>query len=540
MTSTTQQLLADAEAAVRASDLPGAIAIAREALGQGFEHPLLLNLRALDFEQKGELEASLADLQRARMLAPGDWGLANAIGLCLAQLDRSAEAVAAFDDAIRLQPAFAPAHYNRGWAVEGAGDLIEARRSFEQAIALKPDYADALAKLALLAARRGQPQEAEAWAEKALRIAPGLASARLALGTAKVSQGDNVVAEARLRELLADGAIPPFERAMGLNALGNALDAQDRAAEAFAAYAASNAVLKDMHAPRYAAPGLQSASDYVRMLDGYFAKAPAAFWRAGEAGSPPPAEHVFLLGFPRSGTTLLETVLASHPEVTVLEEKETLGEATRDLMRNAAGLDRLVGASPQMLEEHREAYWRYVRSQTDGELGRVVLDKMPLNTVKLPLIAKLFPQAKIIFAVRDPRDVVLSSFRRQFRMNPSMFEFLDLERAADFYDAVMGFGDACLAKIELPVHTHYYEQLVTDFEGTARSVCAFLDLPWNEELWNFADRARDGLVATTSSPQVARGLYDSAKDQWRRYRAELEPVAGRLKPWVDRFGYGES
>ncbi len=540
MTSTTQQLLADAETAVRASDLPGAIAIARQALGQGFEHPLLLNLRALDFEQKGELEASLADLQRARMLAPGDWGLANAMGLCLAQLDRSSEAVAAFEDAIRLQPAFAPAHYNKGWAVEGAGDLIEARRCFEQAIVLKPDYADALAKLALLAARRGQPQEAEAWAEKALRIAPGLPSARLALGTAKVSQGDNAGAEVRLGELLADPAVPPFERAMGFNALGNALDAQDRVAEAFAAYTASNAVLKDMHAPRYAAPGLQSATDYVRMLDGYFAKAPATFWRRADTGSPPPAEHVFLLGFPRSGTTLLENVLASHPDVTALEEKETLGEATRDLMRNAAGLDRLVAASPETLEGHRDTYWRYVRNQSDGELGRVVLDKMPLNTVKLPLIAKLFPQAKIIFAVRDPRDVVLSCFRRQFRMNPSMFEFLSLERAADFYDAVMGFGDACLAKIELPVHTHYYEQLVTDFEGTARSVCAFLDLPWNEDLWNFADRARDGLVATTSSPQVARGLYDSAKDQWRRYRAELAPVAERLKPWVDRFGYGDS
>ena len=540
MASTTdQERLADVERAVRASDLPRAVALARQALADGVEHPLLLNLRALDCEQRGQLDAALADLERARTLAPGDWSLANALGLCLAQLDRMPEAIVAFDEAIALQPAFVQAHFNRGWALENGGELVEARRSFEQAIALKPDYADALAKLALLAARRGQHDEVAAHADQALKIAPGHPSANLALATAEVSRGENGAAEVRLRQLLADAAVPPFERATAFSTLGDALDAQDRISEAFAAYADANAVLTRIHAARFGAPGLQTATEYVRMLESHFSRTAPAFWRAGTGvEAPQPVDvHVFLLGFPRSGTTLLESVLASHPDVTVLEEKDTLGEATRDLMRNTASLDRLTAASDAALDAYRASYWRYVQGHAGESLGRVVIDKLPLNTVKLPLISRLFPQARIIFAVRDPRDVVLSCFRRQFRMNPSMFEFLSLERAAAFYDAVMRFGDVCLSRIELPVHTHYYEQLVTDFDATTRQACDFIGAPWTEALRTFADRAREGRVATTSSPQVARGLYTDAKDQWRRYQAELEPVTSLLRPWVDRFGY---
>ncbi len=542
MTIDGPKLLADAQQAVRGSDLPGGIALAKQALDGGFEHPLLLNLRALDHERQGRPDLALIDLERARSLAPEDWGLANAAGLCLAQLGRTLDAVDAFARAIALQPAFAQAHYNKGWSIESAGDLVEAQRCYEQAIAIKPDYADALAKLALLAVRRGQHDAAVAWADQALGLDPRQPSARLALAAAEISRGAGAAAETRLGELLADHEITPFDRAMANNALGNALDAQDRSGEAFAAYAASNTILRDLNAPHFEAPGQQSAVDYVRMVDAYFSKAPASFWRrATQDGRPSAtAAHVFLLGFPRSGTTLLESVLASHPQVTVLEEKETLNDATRALMRNPSTLDLLVDATAETLEPYRQSYWRYVREHCGETSGRVVVDKMPMNTAKLPLIAKLFPEARIIFAVRDPRDVVLSCFRRQFRMNPSMYEFLSLERAAAFYDAVMGFGDACLGRIELPVHTHAYERLVADFDGTVRQVCDFIGVPWDEQLRNFADRARGGLVATTSSPQVARGLYADATDQWRRYAAQLAPVLPVLKRWVDRFGYAEA
>ena len=139
--------------------------------------------------------------------------------------------------------------------------------------------------------------------------------------------------------------------------------------------------------------------------------------------------HVFLLGFPRSGTTLLEQVLASHPRVEALEERETLTDAMRAFLRHARRPPSPGGRPTSAeLEPLRAAYWARVRAEGAQVAGKVFVDKHPLNTLKLPLIAKLFPEAKILFAQRDPRDVVLSCYRRRFAMSGSAYQLLTLAR----------------------------------------------------------------------------------------------------------------
>ena len=157
--------------------------------------------------------------------------------------------------------------------------------------------------------------------------------------------------------------------------------------------------------------------------------------------------------------------------------------------------------------------------------------------MKLPVILKLFPKAKILFAVRDPRDVVLSCFRRRFNINPSTYEFLDLARTAANYDGIMRLADVLRAKLPFAEHQIVYERLVEDFEGEARAVCEFIGVDWRADLVQFADRAQRGEVASASAAQIARGLYADGAGQWRRYRAQLEPVLPTLAPWVRRFGY---
>jgi hypothetical protein len=166
----------------------------------------------------------------------------------------------------------------------------------------------------------------------------------------------------------------------------------------------------------------------------------------------------------------------------------------------------------------------------------VFIDKLPLNSIKLPLIAKLFPEAKILFAVRDPRDAVLSCFRQRFRMNPSMFEFLTLDGAARFYAQVMRLSELYRDRFALTVFEHRYEDLVSDFEGRAQAVCDFIGVDWTPEMRRFADGGARRSVATPSATQVARGLYDGA-GQWRRYADQLAPVIPILQPWIDKFGY---
>ncbi|MBU6296694.1 MAG: sulfotransferase, partial [Alphaproteobacteria bacterium] len=222
-----------------------------------------------------------------------------------------------------------------------------------------------------------------------------------------------------------------------------------------------------------------------------------------------------------------------------MEERDCFTAAFDDFVMAEGGLDRLSKLSGDALDPWRKAYWTFAADCGFVPGSRVFIDKMPLNTVLLPLVAKLFPQAKILFALRDPRDVVLSCFRRRFGMSAQMYELLTLEGAARYYDAAMTLGEIYRGLFALDTHVLKYEDMVGDFEGETRKVCAFLGLEWDEGMRGFAEKTRARAVNTPSAAQVARGLYSQGAGQWRAYRRELEPVLPLLKPWCGKFGYEE-
>jgi hypothetical protein len=246
---------------------------------------------------------------------------------------------------------------------------------------------------------------------------------------------------------------------------------------------------------------------------------------------------MFLVGFPRSGTTLLENILAAHPDVETLEEKECLASVAEPYVASDKGLERLAGIASAEAMRQRDSYWSAVRGFGVEPRGRVFIDKMPLSSTLLPVVAKLFPNARILFARRDPRDVVLSCFRRRFGMNPSMYQLLTLEGATAYYDAVMCLSEVYRDLLPLPQHVVRYEGLVADFEVTARAACDFLGLEWNEAMRDFAAKARARGISTPSAAQVARGLNREGQGVWRRYADQMGPVLPLLEPWVKRFGY---
>jgi hypothetical protein len=139
--------------------------------------------------------------------------------------------------------------------------------------------------------------------------------------------------------------------------------------------------------------------------------------------------------------------------------------------------------------------------------------------------------------LRDPRDVVLSCFQQTFDMNAAMFEFLSLEGAARYYDAVMRLFAIYRQKLLLDLHLIRYEDLLGDFEGEIRRLLGFLGVPWDEAVRNYRETAKKRLINTPSASQVVRPLYTSARGKWRNYRAQLEPVLPLLEPWVKAFGY---
>ena len=342
--------------------------------------------------------------------------------------------------------------------------------------------------------------------------------------------------------LLARSGLDDDARVAVLDLRADALDALDRTEAAFADYASRNAILSQKFAARMEREVSERSVDRARRLARVFSSQAAAPWQrhsAGpdEAGADAGCRHVFLLSFPRSGTTLLEKVLSSHSDVVALEEVDLLSDIASEWLAQDAGIDALAALGPREAAVHRARYWQGVRDATGVELsGRTVLDKLPLHTLCLPVIARLFPQAKILFAVRDPRDVVLSCFRRRFQVNPAMYELLDLRSAAQFYHEVMNLAEVCRAVLPIAVWEVRHEQMVEQFEHTVRRVLEFVGLEWQPALLHFADTLPAD-PRTPSDLQLRRGLNASGLGQWRRYSDPMAPVTDVLAPWVQRYGY---
>jgi tetratricopeptide (TPR) repeat protein len=436
----------------------------------------------------------------------------------------------------------AGAHFERGVLLENGNDLNGARSAYEQAVAVDPRHVEAVASLAWLDAQAGNTASAAAFGERALDLDAENVLARMALASAGLQAGELEEASSRLARLYADPALTGVNRSIVLGMVGDLNDALGESARAFKAYEAANAKLAALN-PTNNAGGDDDALGHVRRLIAWFESAEPANWRdrpVSGAKAADPSTHVFLVGFPRSGTTLLENVLATHPDVVALEEKETLGQAALNYLMSDRGLEQLERIDAGEAENQRDSYWSAVRSFGVEPKGRLFIDKMPLATILLPIISKLFPTARIFFAVRDPRDVVLSCFRRRFGMNAAMAQFLSVEGAATYYDAVMRLAELYRELLPIQQHVVRYESLVEDFEGTARAACDFIRLDWRPGMADFATTVRTRGVSTPSAAQLARGLNQEGRGAWRRYREQLNPVLPTLEPWVERFGYDPS
>ncbi len=534
------ELLLDLEKALKAQDWPRAIDIARYALAAGLQHPLTLNVRAFWLEQQGRYNEALNDLLLASQLAPQDAGILNALGLCLSNLGRLDEAVVAFDKAIEVQANFAPAYLNRGLACEQLGNLLAAGRDYQRAYELNPQDPEPLSCLATLAARRADWSETRSLTARVLAVYPQHPGALIAQASADLGEGALAEAEATLKACMANPNVPPLGHARAQALLGDVLDAGDRVNEAFAAYTDSKRVMRAAYGTRFEVPGVETMPQYLGWLTKYFDEAPAERWGPGEeltASEDEPLIHVFLVGFPRSGTTLLENVLASHPGIVTMEERPPLVDVARDLISTPKNFDRLANLNPQRLDGYRQAYWHQVSSFGIKAAGKVFIDKNPMYSVNLPLVVKLFPRAKVLFAYRDPRDTVWSCFRRQFRMNPSTYQFLTPESAANFYAAVMRLCDIYRTKLPLALHMLRYEDLVESFEPQMRAICTFIGIEWQDAMRDFARSEKAQSIATASAGQIKRGLFREGIGQWRRYARQLAPILPVLKPWVEKYGY---
>jgi Flp pilus assembly protein TadD len=503
--------------------------MARRALAAGAEHPKLLHLRAVWLEENGRFTEALADLERAHALDPRELGVLMALGNLLERLNERIAARDAFRLAVVLRPDLAGPQVRLGWSAENLGLIEEARTAYEVAIRIDPRHAQALGRLALMASQQGDWEDARDWAERALAVNPREFTAELAYVRADIRAGRLPEAEQRLERLLS-GTLAPDDLYLVQKELGALRHQQKRYPEAFEAWTTGNEAVHRYYARAFAP---RRVAQLTASLEDYFASAEP--WPAVAASPGPATTHVFLLGFARSGTTLLEQVLAAHPDVVSLEEKDTLGPAIATFPATREGLDRLYDPDPEVLARLREAYWQDVKSYGVDPAGKVLIDKFPFNAAWLAHIARLFPDAKVLFAIRDPRDVILSCFRTPFRVNGIVYELLRIEDAGRFYAAYMRAAHHMRRGTSMACLDLRHEDLLDDIEGEVRRVCEFIGIDLRPEMLAFEASQRK--VATPSAHQLRGGLTRARAGQWTHYAEQLQPAIEHLAPWIERFGY---
>lgn len=436
------------------------------------------------------------------------------------------EAYAAIAEAARRAPGSASIRSDHGQEAAKRQLHAVAEAEFEAALQIDPQLGPAFVGLASLFERMNREAELDPLLARASTA--GIDQASFAYIEALLHKRGNDF-NAALTALDKSGEVVVAGRRLHLR--GVLLDRLKRHDEAFAAWDAMNQHwLEDPTQPGMRAQLYRDAiaHDHALICEDWIAG-----WTAPPAadGYPTP---VFLVGFPRSGTTLLDTMLMREPRALVLEEEPILAE----LETKVGGITAFPGLTPTQLAEGRKFYFEEVAKLGDLKPDSFIVDKHPLHLNKVPVIQRFFPDARYILALRHPCDVLLSCYLTNFQVNNAMSNFLELGSAATLYDQTFAYWEKARRLFDIPVKAVVYERLVEDTTRELLPLFEWLGLDWPGDDHDHRDAARArGVVYTASYAQVTEPIYTRARGRWHNYRSHLEPILDRLGPWVEKFGY---
>lgn len=491
--------------------------------------------------KRQEYRQTIDILERATRLDPANTRILLDLGRAYGLRYDYAAAERCLEKAVRvaLQPTEVLAEAGR--RCQEFGNYALARRYFERAAGRKDVAPNVFVTLAELDERHARLAEAEQWLKRARAVnaddpAALLTQARLARLAGKLE-----AAEEQLRSLLAKSAMDAPTRVRSWYELGGVLDRQGRYDEAMAAFLEAKALLR----PAAAAPHkiLEGIQARVREMEATISSPVLQRWSESQESLAPARRLAVLCGHPRSGTTLLEQVLDSHPDIVTAEETHILhDEAYLPLSRGHAPgtsvLQVLESAPVSALRQSREDYFRFTELLTGKPNGnRLLIDKNPALNVLIPAVARIFPEARFLVAIRDPRDVCLSCFMQPLPLNPVSSAYLSLEATVAQYTSVMGFWRTILPRLRNAWLEIRYEDSVASLETVSRRVLAFLEVPWDEEVLRFHEHARRQPLRSPSYADVTKPVFQTAVGRWRNYQKYLEPWLAKLDPFMKAYGY---
>lgn len=519
---------------------------------------------------QGNKEATAALIRRLVGLDPNNFWAINEIALLMLGRGDAAEATRHARNAIRIAPDNAQSHYLMGMALtelqrpavgeyhylralelsgsrdpvvlsnfalclKNQGKMQAARTLYQESLAAAPDQLHTLLGLARLEEADRELTAALSLLDRAEAVAPGNPSVLLLRATVLGRMGHAQAALAELEKLVsAKLNLGPSE----LLEKGRLLDRLGRHAEAFAAFDSGKHRLREISGQSYLDAHAQQL--ILRLSRFFVAKRlrtlPCATRRRDTA------QPLFVLGFPRSGTTLLEQMLSAHPRIAAGDELPFVAEITNLMPRMLdsplaypEALSELwMGDHRDDLDNLRDHYLRKV-----GQLGIVppgaawFTDKMPLNETDLGLISLLFPESPLLHVTRHPLDVVLSVYSNL--LTHGYYCAYSLESAALHYARIADLVDQYRREIDMRYLRVRYEDMVDDQETTVRAILSFIGEEFDSNCLAFQENRR--YARTASYAQVAEKLYDRSKYRYRKYLPQLEPAVAILRPVIERLGY---
>lgn len=456
---------------------------------------------------------ALSIIKRALVLEPDDAQAHFILGLATMSLGMLDNASEAFQQTIELEPNFSPAHNNLGSLLERSGELKEAKKAYSEAVRIESNNAQAQNNLASILIAEGDIKAAKDHLEAAIKASPDYIEAHHNLSALKKYQKDDLHIT-RLQSIAADPSKLTTDNQIRLEfVLGKAYSDMGDYDRAFSHY--KNGNQKKRATFEYCE---DEATKFNSDLKTSF---PSAFFQGPAESQSNEPIPIFIVGMPRSGSTLVEQILVSHSEVSTAGELTVLNKIVKDHVEEfPKGVDKLSNAE---FAEIGNAYLNVIRKKAPE--SKYIIDKMPGNYRLLGLIARALPQAKIINTTRNPLDCCFSVYTRLFL--ETLHYGYDLEELGNYY----------LLYQNLMAHWHSvlpdgvltdaaYESVVGDLRGEAEKMVDFIGLRWQEELLEFY--LQETNVLTASAAQVRQPIYKSSIERWKPFQKELEPLIRAL------------
>ncbi|HET7412979.1 MAG TPA: sulfotransferase [Pararhizobium sp.] len=535
----------------QAGRLPEADGLYRKVLARNPGHPAANHFLGLLYHQSSRTEAGLPFLARSIDAEPDSPDFHNNVGTVFKDMGRLDQAIASFRKAVELRPGFAVAWNNLGVAQRQMGRFEEAIESYGKALELQPGYVAARLNLANAEKEAGRLEAAEANYRAALKLKPNDPETNYQLALTQMEHGEIAAAADTFRRTIVlksrhaeaylmlaslkrpremDAEMEAMERLYARPdateqekmllafALAKSFEDIGRYDEAFAYLKAGNAARRKTFDYSHAAA--KAHFDEIKMIFDS-----SLFERRGDVGCKD-RTPIFIVGMPRSGTTLVEQILASHPQVFGPGELSLLQSVAAEAFPAPGGTGFPADLADMDADIFARAGEKYVSGlRVWSKDAERITDKMPGNFMLIGLIRLILPNAKVIHCVRDPRATCLSIFKTYFRSQGHRYGY-NLEELADYhnlYTDLMRHWHRVLPGFVTDVR---YEELIADQETQSRALVAACGLEWDDNCLSFHKSARQ--VRTASAAQVRQPIYDSSLELWRRYEEGLKPLLDRL------------